>query len=97
LLVPIDNAEKIGLRYLTDDEKMTEVLELFSQNPDEKLEKWSKRYRSNMDKLKSGDILQLAEVVRNLLLRGNSALSRDGNSREIHRGLCARHRAYARA
>lgn len=75
LLVPVDNAEKLGLRYLTDDRKMYEVLQLFSEKPDEKLEKWNKRYRSNMDKLKSGDILQLAEVVRNLLLRGSSTLS----------------------
>ena len=61
LMVPVDNTEEVGLR------------EEESRMPSN----WSRRYKTNIEKIRSGDIYQVAEVVRNLSIR------------EAHKGLSA--------
>ena len=68
VLVPVDNADNIGLREISS----MDVLELsFAVLKDDKTkmpENWNRRYRENLDKLKSGDILEVSDVVRNLII-----------------------------
>ena len=70
VMVPINNIENVGIRGLIDNTKVEEVL-LKLKEPVEEVKEtnWNKRYRENMNKLKTGDIFQVAEVVRALMVR----------------------------
>lgn len=69
VLVPVDGVERAGLRQVSDKETISKVTEILQQRPTDWEQNWNRRYRANMDKIKSGDICALAEVVRNLTLR----------------------------
>ena len=67
VMVPVDNAEELGVRYIFDKDKMDEVLELLGTYEDVDVPKnWNRRYRFNMDRIKSGDIFDVAKVLRSL-------------------------------
>jgi CarD family transcriptional regulator len=67
--VPADNAEKVGLRTVIDEEQVTLVLKYLTNGGTEMPKNWNRRFKHNRDKMKTGDIFELAEVVRNLSLR----------------------------
>ena len=67
VMIPVDNSEKIGVRDIVSENVISEVMEKLSDEVSEMSDNWNKRYRENMEKLKSGDILQVTEVVRNLM------------------------------
>lgn len=69
LMIPVKNAEEIGVRHLIDEKTACDVVEKFSAPVGEFNENWNKRYRDNMVKLKSGDIYEVLEVVKVLMLR----------------------------
>ena len=66
VMVPIQNAEQVGVRPIIDKNTADSVFKVLEQNETEMDKNWNKRYRDNMDKLKSGDIYEIADVVRNL-------------------------------
>ncbi len=66
VMVPVDMAQEVGVREVSDDEIIDEVLEILSEKEDKMPTNWSRRYRKNLDKIKGGDICEIAEVVRNL-------------------------------
>ncbi len=66
VMVPIDKAEQVGVRNIIDKSSADRVFNLLSQDETEMDKNWNKRYRDNMEKLKSGDIYEIADVVRNL-------------------------------
>ena len=68
VMIPVDNTEKLGLRPVVGEEKLEEVIKLLSDGLSEMLANWNRRFRENTDKLKTGDILEVAEVVRNLMI-----------------------------
>ncbi|HJU48028.1 MAG TPA: CarD family transcriptional regulator [Gaiellaceae bacterium] len=67
--VPCDNAEKVGLRGVIDQRMVDVVVKALSGSSTEMPKNWNRRFKHNRDKMKTGDILELAEVVRNLALR----------------------------
>lgn len=67
--VPTENAEKVGLRWVIDQEMVQVVVGALSGESTEMPKNWNRRFKHNRDKMKTGDILELAEVVRNLALR----------------------------
>lgn len=67
VMIPVDNCESIGVRPVVNREKLREVTVVLGMENDRSSENWNKRYRANMDKLKTGDIISVAEIVRNLL------------------------------
>jgi CarD family transcriptional regulator len=67
--VPAENAEKVGLRTVIDEDMVTVVLKALTGNGTQMPKNWNRRFKHNRDKMKTGDILELAEVVRNLALR----------------------------
>ena len=67
--VPADNAEKVGLRQVIDEEQVTLVLKYLTSGGTQMPKNWDRRFKHNRDKMKTGDIFELAEVVRNLSLR----------------------------
>ena len=67
--VPADNAERVGLRKVIDEEAVKKVVKYLTSGGTEMPKNWNRRFKHNRDKMKTGDILELAEVVRNLSLR----------------------------
>ena len=66
VMVPISKAEEVGVRSIIDKSSADKVFNVLEQDETEMNKNWNKRYRDNMDKLKSGDIYEIADVVRNL-------------------------------
>ena len=66
VMVPIEKADKVGIRNVIDKNSADKVLSVLEQDETEMNKNWNKRYRDNMDKIKSGDIYEIADVVRNL-------------------------------
>ena len=69
VLVPVDGVERVGVRKVCDANKLDEVRLVLGDSASPWEDNWNRRYRHNMEKIKSGDICQLAEVVRNLMCR----------------------------
>ena len=66
VMVPVAKAEQIGVRNIIDKESVGKVLKVLETDETEMAMNWNKRYRDNMEKMKSGDIYEIADVVRNL-------------------------------
>lgn len=69
VMIPTKNAEMIGVRDVIGNETAQGVLDVLSKNTTVVTSNWNKRYRDNMEKMKSGDIYEVAEVVRNLTFK----------------------------
>jgi CarD family transcriptional regulator, regulator of rRNA transcription len=69
VMVPCENAGKAGLRRVIDEETVKKVLGVLSDECSEMPKNWNRRFKHNRDKIKTGDIYELAEVVRNLAVR----------------------------
>ena len=67
--VPTENAEKVGLRWVIDLESVEVVVKALSGESTEMPKNWNRRFKHNRDKMKTGDVFELAEVVRNLAIR----------------------------
>ena len=66
VMVPTTKAEEIGVRNIISKENARKVFQILEENETEMSNNWNKRYRDNMEKMKSGDIYEVADVVRNL-------------------------------
>jgi CarD family transcriptional regulator len=69
LSVPVDKAEEVGMRPPISEEDVEDVLRLLAKRDVREPSNWSRRFKNHQEKLKSGDVYQVAEVVRNLALR----------------------------
>jgi CarD family transcriptional regulator len=67
--VPTENAERVGLRRVISEEMVNKVVKALSGSGTQMPKNWNRRFKHNRDKMKTGDIFELAEVVRNLSLR----------------------------
>ena len=66
VMIPTAKAEEVGVRNIIDKQSAEKVFKVLSEDETEMEKNWNKRYRDNMDKMKSGDIYEVADVVRNL-------------------------------
>jgi CarD family transcriptional regulator len=71
VMVPTENAALAGLRRVIDEETVEKVLNVLRDDVSDMPKNWNRRFKHNRDKIKTGDIYELAEVVRNLALREN--------------------------
>ncbi len=69
VMVPSENAALAGLRRVIDEETVKKVLAVLQDECSEMPKNWNRRFKHNRDKIKTGDIYELAEVVRNLAIR----------------------------
>ncbi|WP_299300098.1 CarD family transcriptional regulator [uncultured Brachybacterium sp.] len=67
--VPADNVDLVGVRDVVDKEGLEEVFEVLRQPYTEEPTNWSRRYKANVEKLASGDVKKVSEVVRDLWRR----------------------------
>src|SRR5439155_486952 len=69
LKVPVDNTAEIGLREVVSKREVKKVLDVLREDESKMPANWSRRFKTNVEKIRSGDIYQVAEVVRNLAIR----------------------------
>lgn len=67
IMIPVDKSDEIGVRPVSGGKKVDEVMEILKAPSTEMSNNWNRRHRENMEKLKTGDIIEVAEVVRNLI------------------------------
>jgi CarD family transcriptional regulator len=67
--VPVESAEQVGLRTVIDEDLVNTVVKALTGGSTEMPKNWNRRFKHNRDKMKTGDIFELAEVVKNLSLR----------------------------
>ena len=69
VMIPSDSADRAGLRKVIGEETVEEVLGVLGGDGTKMPKNWNRRFKHNRDKMKTGDIFELAEVVRNLAQR----------------------------
>jgi CarD family transcriptional regulator len=86
LMVPTDGAEEIGLRGVVPKNELEQVYKILqSKKQAPTPSNWSRRFKSHIEKLRSGDIYQVAEVVRNLSNRDQDKGLSAGEKRMLQR------------
>lgn len=85
VMVPCENAESAGLRPVINERAVNEVLAVLAAEGSEMPAQWNQRFKRNQEKLRSGDILELAEVVRNLERRQQDARLSPGEMQMLER------------
>jgi CarD family transcriptional regulator len=67
IMIPTESSQEIGVRAVISVDEISEVIHVLGADTTEMSNNWNRRYRENMEKLKTGDIYHVAEVVRNLM------------------------------
>lgn len=67
--VPADNVDLVGVRDVVNQEGLDKVFNVLRQPYTEEPTNWSRRYKANLEKLASGDVIKVSEVVRDLWRR----------------------------
>jgi CarD family transcriptional regulator len=71
VMIPMKSVEELGLRQVIGEEEVRRVYQVLQGEETPMSTNWNRRYRAKMEKIKSGDIYEVAEVVRNLTIREN--------------------------
>ena len=69
VMVPCENAHRAGLRRVIDGDEVNKVIDVLTGEVSEMPKNWNRRFKHNREKIKTGDVFELAEVVRNLAIR----------------------------
>ena len=69
VMVPCENAHRAGLRRVIDQQQVERVIDVLTGEVSDMPKNWNRRFKYNREKIKTGDIFELAEVVRNLAIR----------------------------
>jgi CarD family transcriptional regulator len=69
VMVPCENAQIAGLRRVIDEVQVRRVIDVLTGEVSEMPKNWNRRFKYNREKIKTGDVFELAEVVRNLAIR----------------------------
>ncbi len=86
LMVPTDATEEVGLREVTPAKEVPKVIKVLKkQEPITNTTNWSRRFKANVEKLKSGDIYQVADVVRTLHQRDKEKGLSAGEKRMLNK------------
>ena len=71
VMIPASNMDKVGIRPIVDKSVINEVEDVLRARPENKMKRitWNRRYNLYIDKMKTGDIFQVADVVRTLAVQ----------------------------
>lgn len=83
VLIPTDNIAQVGLRGVIQKDDVPQVFVILKGEQPEMSTNWNRRYRNHLEKIKSGDIYEVAEVVRNLMLRDREKGLSTGESKML--------------
>jgi CarD family transcriptional regulator len=67
VMIPCDNTDSVGVREIVDKKELKAMERALKSKSDEATGNWNRRYRDNMEKLKTGQLNSVCEVVRNLM------------------------------
>lgn len=84
VMVPTENCEEIGVRPIVDRELADRVMAAIPDIQVEMTQNWNRRYRENMERLKSGDLFEVARVVKGLMLRDVDKGLSTGERKMLH-------------
>ena len=85
LMVPADNTEEVGIRDVIAGKELDKVFKVLKAKECRMPSNWSRRFKTHVEKLRSGDIYQVAEVVRNLARREKEKGLSAGEKRMLSR------------
>jgi CarD family transcriptional regulator len=69
VMIPVSNGELVGLREVINQDEVNKVLEVLKEKDWKMSQNWNRRYRANLEKIRTGCIFNVAEVVSALALR----------------------------
>lgn len=84
LMIPTENSAEIGVRPVVEPETIDSVLQALPALQVEEDSNWNRRYRENMLRLKSGDLLEVARVMKGLLRRESEKGLSTGERKLLH-------------
>lgn len=67
VMIPVDNSEQVGIRPIVSEERLEQIIDTMKLDSTRMSSNWNHRFRDNMNKLKTGELENVAEVVRNLM------------------------------
>lgn len=69
VMLPVNNTETIGIRRIVSENAANEAINHFLSCEEDENNNWNQRYRENIEKMKSGNLIDIATVAKTLLLR----------------------------
>ena len=84
LKIPMENCDSIGVRSLSSDEEIETVLRSIPDMDAEMTANWNHRYRENMQRIKSGDLMEVAHVIKGLMWRDAQRGLSNGERKMLH-------------
>ena len=84
VMIPTANSEEIGVRPVCEESEADRVLAAMPEIEVDMTQNWNRRYRENMTRLKSGDLLEVARVVKGLMLRDEERGLSTGERKMLH-------------
>lgn len=84
LKIPVSNAHLVGLRFVSSPAEIAAVMEAIPGLSVSCTSNWNRRYRENMDRLKSGDLMEVVWVIKCLALRESERGLSTGERKLLH-------------
>ena len=84
VMIPVSSCESVGVRPIVGAKEADRILNSIPQIQIEMTSNWNKRYRDNMQKIKSGNLLEVASVIKGLMLRENERGLSTGERKMLH-------------
>ncbi len=84
VMIPTGNTQEIGVRPIVSDKEAEDLISAMENIEVDMTQNWNRRYRENMVRLKSGDLLEVARVVKGLLLRDGERGLSNGERKMLH-------------
>jgi len=84
VMIPTHNCAEIGVRPITDQAGAERILESLPNIQVDLEQNWNRRYRENMERLKSGDLLEVAKVIKALMVRDCERGLSNGERKMLH-------------
>lgn len=84
VMIPVDCTESIGVRPIVEPDEAEKIIGAFAGIEVNMTQNWNKRYRENMVKIKSGDLLEVAAVIKGLMLRDTDRGLSTGERKMLH-------------
>ena len=84
LKLPVENCEAIGIRALYTISQIEEMMQHIPKLEVDMTTNWNRRYRENMERIKSGELLKVAQVIKGLMWRDKQRGLSNGERKMLH-------------
>lgn len=84
VMIPCQSCDEIGVRPVIDSARADEVMQCLSDIEVDMTQNWNRRYRENMLRIKSGDLIEVARVVKGLMVRERERGLSTGERKMLH-------------